>query len=162
MNPSTSITITTTAPSRFHLSARQTLPRPRAEVWAFFSDPRNLSQLTPPETAIRMLNGDGLAMKEGALIDYELRVKGLPLRWTSRIAVWSPPVRFVDIQLRGPYRSWIHQHLFEESPDGTVVGDEVDYQVPGGRWVHDLFVKHELRRIFAFRMSALHSIFGSA
>ncbi len=156
------ITITTTAPGRFHLSARQTLPRPRDEVWAFFSDPRNLSRLTPPETRIRMLNADALEMKEGALIDYELRVKGIPLRWTSQISVWNPPARFVDTQLRGPYRNWIHQHLFEEDGDSTVVGDEVDYQVPGGRLAHDLFVKRELKRIFTFRMSALETVFGPA
>ena len=70
-----------------------------------------------------------IAMGEGALIDYRLRIRGLPVRWRSRIAAWDPPRRFVDEQVRGPYRLWIHEHAFEPRAGGTLVRDHVRYSV---------------------------------
>jgi ligand-binding SRPBCC domain-containing protein len=83
----------------------------------------------------------------------------LPLRWRSRIAVWDPPLRFVDEQLRGPYRHWRHEHLFEEEPGGTRCRDVVEYNVLGGRLVHRFLVRPDLLKIFAYRQRALEEYF---
>jgi ligand-binding SRPBCC domain-containing protein len=90
-------------------------------------------------------------MKAGTLIDYRLRIRGLPVRWQTEITAWQPPHRFVDEQKRGPYRLWVHEHRFESKAGGTLCTDHVRYAVPGGEWVHRLFVRRDVERIFAFR-----------
>ena len=95
----------------------------------------------------------------GTLIDYRLRVHGLPLRWQSRISVWEPPLRFVDEQTRGPYRRWHHEHVFETADGGTLCHDIVDYAVYGGSLINALFVRPDLFKIFAFRQSKLRELF---
>jgi len=101
-------------------------------------------------------------MNPGALIDYRLRLRGIPIRWQSEITAWEPPHRFVDEQRRGPYRQWIHEHTFVEQEGGTLARDRVQYAVPGGSLVNYLFVARDLKRVFAFREETLLGIFGSA
>ena len=101
-----------------------------------------------------------LQMKSGVLIDYRLRLYGIPLHWQSEICVWEPPHRFVDRQIRGPYRVWIHEHTFAELNGGTLVGDTVEYAAPGGILVQKLFLARDLRRIFAYRHERLRKRFG--
>lgn len=141
------------------------LPRPRPEVFAFFSDAANLQELTPTWLHFRLDTPPPIALAEGALIDYRLRVRGVPVRWRTRIAAWEPPRRFVDEQLRGPYRLWHHEHLFEEADGGaaTRVIDRVRYAVPGGplgTLVDRLLVRRDVEKIFAFRRQRLAERFG--
>ncbi|HEY2387899.1 MAG TPA: TIGR01777 family oxidoreductase [Candidatus Binatia bacterium] len=140
----------------------QWVPRPPAEVFAFFSDPRNLERLTPPSLHFRVLRVSRPTLAAGASIDYRLRLHGLPLRWQSRIDEWRPPERFVDSQTRGPYATWRHAHEFEPHAGGTIVRDTVRYELPfgalggivaGGR------VTRDLREIFAFRRRVIAKIF---
>jgi ligand-binding SRPBCC domain-containing protein len=138
------------------------LPRPRDEVFAFFADATNLEAITPPWLRFRVLTPPPIEMAAGTRIDYRLRVRFLPVRWTTEIAVWEPPVRFVDTQLRGPYRRWVHLHTFEQVEGGTLCRDRVDYEAPGGRLVHRLFVDRDVRRIFAYRRERLLDRFGAA
>lgn len=137
------------------LRTRIDLDRPRPEVFAFFADAGNLEAITPPELSFRILTPLPVAMAEGALIDYTLRLWGLPVRWRTRIAAWRPPERFVDEQLRGPYAEWIHRHEFTELPGGgTRIEDEVRYRLPLGAigaWFGGAVVRAQLRRIFAYR-----------
>ena len=141
-------------------AAEQWLPRPRAEVFPFFADAANLERLTPPWLSFRILTPRPVAMAAGALIDYRLRIRGVPVRWRTRIAVWEPPDRFVDEQLRGPYRLWVHEHTFAERDGGTLCRDEVRYAVPGGALVDRLLVRPDVERIFAWRRQALADLFG--
>ena len=141
-------------------AAEQWLPRPRAEVFPFFADAANLERLTPPWLEFRILTPRPVAMREGALIDYRLRIRGVPVRWRTRIAAWEPPDRFVDEQVRGPYRLWVHEHLFVERDGGTLCRDEVRYAVPGGALVDRLLVRPDVERIFAWRRRALAELFG--
>ena len=99
-------------------------------------------------------------MKAGALIDYRLRVHALPLRWRTRINLWQPPYRFVDEQLRGPYRQWIHDHTFEPGDGGTLARDHVRYAVALHFLLHRWFVRPDIERIFKFRMEALRNRFA--
>lgn len=133
----------------------QWLGRPLEEVFAFFADAFNLERLTPPWLRFRVLTPAPIEMREGALIDYRLRLHGLPLRWRSRIALWEPPHRFADEQVRGPYRRWHHTHRFEPGGEGTTVIDEVDYAVWGGSLVDRLLVRGDVERIFAYRRATL-------
>jgi ligand-binding SRPBCC domain-containing protein len=136
------------------------VPRERAEVFEFFSNAENLEALTPPWVRFRILTECPITMRKGCLIDYRLRVRGIPVRWRTEITTWEPPFRFVDEQQRGPYRCWIHEHMFEEHPDGTLVIDRVNYAVWGGRIIDRLFVRRDVESIFAFRRQKLLEIFS--
>ena len=96
------------------------------------------------------------------MIDYRLRVHGLPLRWRTRINIWQPPHRFVDEQIRGPYRQWIHKHTFEPCDGGTLARDLVSYAVPLEFLAHRWFVRPDVERIFQFRSEALRKRFAPA
>jgi ligand-binding SRPBCC domain-containing protein len=147
------------ADGAFTLTSEQWLPRPLPEVFAFFADAGNLDALTPGWLRFEILTPRPIAMRVGALIDYRLRVRGLPIRWQSEISDWSPPHRFVDEQRRGPYRLWHHEHTFTAREDGTVVRDQIRYAVVGGELIERLFVRRDLEKIFAYRQRRLGELF---
>lgn len=132
--------------------------RPIDEVFEFFSDAGNLEALTPPWVSFAILTPRPVAMAEGTIIDYRIRLHGIPLPWRSEITAWEPPHRFVDIERRGPYRTWIHEHRFAERDGGTDVIDDVRFSVWGGALIERLFVRRDLRRIFDYRHQRLHEL----
>jgi ligand-binding SRPBCC domain-containing protein len=137
------------------------LPQPRDRVFKFFADPRNLERLTPDWLHFEILTPAEINLRQGALLDYRLRLRGIPLRWQSEISVWEPPQRFVDRQTKGPYSLWVHEHTFKEQNGGTVVVDRVEYAAPGGRLVDRFFVAPDLKRIFQYRHQVLEELFNS-
>jgi ligand-binding SRPBCC domain-containing protein len=136
--------------------------RPLGEVFEFHADAGNLQALTPPWLDFQILTPRPIDMRAGALIEYRLRLRGVPIRWLTEITEWAPPSHFVDIQRRGPYQLWHHRHEFEEKDGGTEIRDEVRYAVPFGMLVHRWLVAPDVRRIFAYRHHALLKIFGGA
>lgn len=144
---------------RIHrLEREQRIGRPLEEVFHFFAAARNLERLTPPWLRFEVLTPEPIEMRVGALIDYRLRVHGIPLRWTSRIEGWEPGRSFVDRQLRGPYGLWHHRHTFAADGEDTIVRDTVDYGLPLGplgELAHTTFVRRDLERIFAYRRRAV-------
>ena len=144
----------------FTLDTEHWLPRQPAAVFDFYADAFNLERLTPPWLRFEVVTAAPITMQAGAELDYRLRLHGLSLKWRSRITVWDPPHRFVDEQLRGPYRRWLHEHTFTSHEGGTLVRDHVEYGIFGG-WLADrLLVRRDLRRIFAFRQQRLSEIFS--
>lgn len=137
----------------------QWLPRPREEVFAFFADAANLDAITPDWLRFRTITPAPIVMGENVVIDHRLRLYGIPIRWRSRINAWKPPSRFVDEQVSGPYRLWIHEHIFETHDAGTLVRDRVRYAVPFDFIAH-WFVRRDVERIFAHRRKMLLRQFG--
>ena len=135
------------------------LPQPLEEVFAFFADARNLQTITPAWLNFALVTPDPIQMSRGTLIDYRLRIHGIPIRWRSEITAWEPPHRFVDEQRRGPYRLWVHEHRFQARDGGTQVADNVRYAVPGGWLVNRLLVRRDVERIFQFRRQKLLELF---
>lgn len=128
------------------------------KVFDFFSKAENLEMLTPPWLHFRIVTPQPIKMQQGATIAYQLRVRGIPVRWLTEIELWRPPHEFVDIQLEGPYRLWHHTHHFLECEGGTRIVDIVKYALPFGplgRLAHRLRVSRDLARIFDYRESAL-------
>lgn len=144
----------------FTLTTEQWLPQRRDALFPFFAEAENLEKITPPFLGFRILTPGPIQMRQGTIIDYRILLHGIPIRWRTEITVWEPPFRFVDTQVRGPYRQWIHEHTFEELEGGTLCRDRVDYRVPGGALVHRLLVERDVRAIFAFRREALARRFG--
>ncbi len=147
----------------------QDLPAPRDEVFAFFSDPANLEALTPPWLRFEVLTPKPLPRGEGALFDYRIRVRGLPLRWRTLIETFVPGEQFVDRQIAGPYALWHHTHRFEDLPPaadlpggGTRMTDQVRYRLGFGifgRIVTALWVRRDIERIFEYRRQTLDQRF---
>ena len=146
----------------FTIEAEIRLPAPLDTVWPFFSDARNLERLTPPFLRFEVLTPDPIEMAAGTLIDYRLRIRGVPISWQSEITVWEPPHRFVDEQRRGPYKCWIHEHSFAADGDETIARDHVRYDHIGGRLANRVIVGPDVRRIFAYREKVLKELFGTS
>ena len=144
------------------LEAAQRIEQPIEETFAFFSTARNLERITPPTLRFEVLKLNPAEMQQGTLIDYRLRVHGIRLHWQSEITVWEPPYRFVDQQRKGPYRWWIHEHLFKDDCGSTIVRDRVRYGMPLGPIVNWLFVARDVKKIFKYRANKLAEIFLSA
>jgi ligand-binding SRPBCC domain-containing protein len=144
----------------YQLRTEQWLPRPIDEVFDFFGDAYQLEAITPPWLHFHVVTPKPIPMVPGTLIDYKLRLHGLPVKWRTEISEWEPPRRFVDRQLIGPYHLWHHLHEFEEHNGGTLVRDTVDYKVPGGGLIHWLLVKRDLTTIFKYRHERMQHFLG--
>lgn len=146
----------------FELERTQRIARPINEVFAFFADAFNLERITPAFLRFEVRTPGPIEMRVGTLIDYRLRLHGLPIRWRTRISDWSPPHRFVDEQIHGPYRLWVHTHTFRADGEDTVIRDHVRYAMPGGALVHRLWVRRDIERIFEHRRKAIAMHFAEA
>lgn len=139
------------------------LPLPLETVFEFFSNAENLEAITPKELSFRILTPRPIEMRQGALIDYRLRLHGIPMLWKTEIEVWEPGVRFVDNQLKGPYKRWWHEHTFRAVEGGVIMNDRVEYQLPMGplgELAHVLFVRRQVQGIFAHRETAIRQALG--
>jgi ligand-binding SRPBCC domain-containing protein len=145
---------------RQFLETTTSLPRPVDEVFAFFANAENLERITPPELAFRILTPTPIDVGEGTIIDYRLRLFGVPFNWRTRIVQWQPNDQFIDEQVSGPYNNWRHLHTFAEHEGGTRMTDRVEYRLP--LWVAGAMavplVRRQLDRIFRYRANAIRAI----
>jgi uncharacterized protein (TIGR01777 family) len=141
----------------------QWLPKNKPEMFEFFSKAENLETITPPWLNFRIVKKSHAEIQEGMLIDYRLKIKGVPASWRTRISQWSPPHQFMDSQLKGPYSLWDHIHRFEELNGGTLMTDEVVYRVPLGpigHIVNELVIRNDVETIFNYRTKKMASYFS--
>lgn len=147
--------------------AEQFIPRDIDEVFGFFANHENLEKITPDILNFQTEKMSTARVEKDTVIDYRLKIRGIPLHWRTLIKTWNRPHEFVDTQVRGPYAYWRHTHRFQEVRNGTLMTDEVRYRVPLGvlgRMVAGAFVEKDVSQIFAFRrrMIARHDFDGSA
>jgi ligand-binding SRPBCC domain-containing protein len=139
----------------YRLERTQMIARSRHETFAFFSDAFNLERITPPFLRFRILTPPPIKLAAGTLIEYRLKLFGIPLFWRTVIEEWKPEESFVDRQVKGPYAWWRHTHTFEKKGSYQVLmRDLVEYRIPFGllgRLAHRLFVKRWLKAIFDYR-----------
>jgi ligand-binding SRPBCC domain-containing protein len=143
------------------LTRKLTLDLPRENVFEFFADAGNLERITPPELKFHIITPQPIALGKGALIDYQLKLRGFPVKWRTEISEWNPPHLFVDRALKSPYRQWIHRHVFTENENGgTDIEDIVRYRLllePFGDLANWL-VSRELNYIFDYRQKIVREI----
>jgi ligand-binding SRPBCC domain-containing protein len=143
------------------LTRKLTLNLPIERVFDFFADAGNLERITPPELNFHITTPQPINIKKNTLIDYQLKLRGLPIKWQTIISEWNPPHVFVDEALKSPYKQWIHRHTFTEiEPGVTLIEDEVRYRLPLEP-LGDLalwFVRRELNYIFDFRQKKVAEI----
>lgn len=156
----------------YRLRVDQFVARPLGEVFAFFETPENLEAITPPWLGFRILTPRPIEMRPGAVIDYRISLRGVPMRWRTLISTHEPPRVFVDEQVRGPYALWHHEHRFEEvgasasGPAGVWIRDTVTYRLPFvlglERAAHAVLVRPDLARIFEHRRRMVGELVGGS
>jgi uncharacterized protein len=142
------------------VESRMWLPKPRVDVFAFFTDPANLSRLSPPWLGVRPV-GPPQALAAGAWFDLTIAWRGVPFRWRTFIREYDPPFRFLDVQVRGPYARWEHRHLFLAEANGTTVEDRIVYRLPLGalgRLAHTLVVRQQLQAVWRVRRQKISEL----
>lgn len=150
----------------YNLYSRQLVPAPIEKVWAFFSDAKNLMEVTPPHLNLKVTNEVyGGTVYAGQVMTYDVKpLLGIPLAWMTEITHVSAPHYFVDEQRKGPYKLWHHQHHFKTVEGGVEMVDLVHYRLPFGflgNLANGLLVKKELEKIFAFRYKKIEELFGA-
>ncbi len=147
----------------YRLEKTQLVEKTVSEVFAFFERPENLAKITPPALGFKILTPEPLIMQTGTVIDYTIRPLGFSWHWRTLIVDYNPPIRFVDIQLKGPYKFWHHTHTFLKIDKGTLICDRVCYALPfgfSGQLAHVLFVKKQLENIFEYRRRVIDGLFA--
>jgi ligand-binding SRPBCC domain-containing protein len=150
----------------YTLQREQWVASPLQRTFPFFAQPENLALITPPSLDFRLLTPLPVNMEKSRIIDYTIRVMGLPVRWRTLITTYDPPRCFVDEQISGPYSFWHHTHSFEPRDGGTLLYDEVRYALPMALigpmrgLVHTLYVRPSLQRIFDYREQVFARLFG--
>ena len=148
---------------RTRILQRETfVAKPIQEVFNFFSKTENLILITPAHLNFKIATPGPILMAKGTMIDYKLKLYGIPFKWKTEITAWQAPFTFTDKQLKGPYLKWIHQHQFEEREGGTLMTDRVEYAIPG--WIiepliYTFFIKGNIDAIFNFREKSVTEIF---
>lgn len=145
--------------------ANQLVHAKLAPVWDFFSDPANLPVITPPDMGfIIKYPKNQTPMYAGMIIRYKVSpLFSIPLEWVTEISKVDEHHFFVDIQLKGPFKLWHHQHIFKELGDITEMVDIVNYELPFGKlgeWVAGRLVRKRIEGIFKYRREVVERIFG--
>ncbi len=133
------------------------------QAFDFFSKAENLNEVTPPDVYFNILTPLPISMQKGTIIDYKIKISGIPFKWRTHIKTWEPLHYFIDEQVKGPYSRWHHTHTFEQKDDHVLMTDKVEYLSPG--WIlepliHRFFVKKRVEAIFVYREKIFKHIFG--
>ena len=147
----------------YEINTTQFIEKPIEVVFDFFSKPENLERITPKNLSFKILTPTPIKMEKGALIDYTIKIIVVPIHWRTYISDYDPPHKFVDQQIKGPYSFWHHTHTFKEVEGGVEIKDKVKYAIPMGllgRFVHAIYIKNDLKKIFAHRKTVIDDVFS--
>jgi ligand-binding SRPBCC domain-containing protein len=149
----------------YQLKTIQKLPISIEKAWIFFSNPENLSKITPPWLNFEIRTEIPKNMYAGMIITYFVRpLLNIPQTWVTEITHVDQPNYFVDEQRFGPYKMWHHEHLFYETEDGGVeMYDFISYAIPFGllgRLMNKLIIETKIKEIFSYRRAVLKKMFG--
>ena len=147
----------------YTLARTQLVAMPLEECWRFFSDPRNLSRITPPSLGFRVRSELPAEVYPGLMIRYTVSpLFRIPMTWLTEITQVVARTYFVDEQRVGPYRLWHHEHFFRAvDVSHTEVRDLVHYAPPLGPLgavINKLLVRPQLEAIFNFRSDQLEQM----
>ena len=146
----------------YSLKYKQKINRPIEEVFSFFSNPENLSTITPSKLNFNILTPKPIKMYKGQVIDYTIRLLRIKIHWRTLITEYNPPFLFIDQQIKGPYILWHHKHEFKNVNDGVEIIDTVKYIIPFsifGRILHRIWIKRNLENIFKYRKIIINNFF---
>ena len=149
-------------PKIYTFYKEQFVPSDMDSVFEFFSRPENLEKITPSSMGFNIITPTPIEMKEGAIIDYTVKILGVQVRWRTMITSYKENEYFVDEQLKGPYSYWHHKHTFKEVDGGVLIIDEITYALPlqaFRRIVHPVLIKPQLNQIFNFRFQTIKDKF---
>lgn len=74
----------------------------------------------------------------GETVTWEAVHFGIRQRLTSKISKMERPLHFRDEQVKGVFKSFYHDHFFEQTDDGTLMTDRFVFESPLG-WLGKLF-----------------------
>jgi ligand-binding SRPBCC domain-containing protein len=97
-------------------------------------------------------------LERGDVVCFQARHFGLRWRLHARIVEMERPHRFVDVQVRGPFRSLRHEHVFTATGAGTLVTDTLTLTSPAGPLrpvVDGLILRRHLLRVLQVRNAHL-------
>ncbi len=141
-------------------TVKQFVPLNRSQVFSFFSKAENLEILTPEFLNFQIQKKSTPDIEKGTLIDYTLKIHGVPVKWRTLIKEWDPDQSFVDFQLKGPYKKWHHLHTFEDVVGGTLICDYVTFEIPG--WIFGKallpLIRRDVEQIFSFRKKKIKEL----
>ena len=145
----------------FQLNKTQVINDSIDNVFDFFSKPENLKIITPEKLSFNILTPAPIDMNKGTVIDYTIRLFGIPVHWRTLITKYNPPYEFVDEQIKGPYNFWHHTHKFKKVDGGVEISDRVIYSIPMGiigSVLHFIWIKRDLEKIFLHRKEVIENI----
>lgn len=145
-----------------NINQTQWVNKPIKEVFAFFKAASNLEQITPPYLQFKILNMDTEKIQKNSIINYQLKLYGVPFKWQTKISDFVENKMFIDEQVIGPYKKWVHTHTFYEKDGGTLICDHVDYTIPGGVFgnlVLGALIRKDLAKIFKYRTDFIAEYF---
>lgn len=165
----------------YRLESQQWVPFPLEQVFLFFANPKNLPRIMPPASEAKISQMELVLPSDNGTVQSATQLAGvgsaiivsvkvfpfLPVRapWVARIVEFKWNRHFVDIQERGPFKSWRHRHHFaaevRDGIQGTLVGDVIEYEIgfgPLGALAQKLLVSGQLQKTFAHRNKILESL----
>ena len=142
----------------------QKIPVSLDAAWDFFSNPKNLQAITPPDLGFKIISKHHSdKMYAGQIIEYKVRpLLNIPIYWMTEITHVEDKKYFVDEQRFGPYSMWHHQHHFKEVNGFVEMTDIIHYKLPCwflGDIANWLFVRKQLMQIFEYRFKKVEELF---
>ena len=97
----------------------------------------------------------------GETVTWRARHFGIWWTLTSQITALDHPSRFVDQQVRGPFKTFVHEHRFEQLPAGSRMTDTITLASPiFGTLAERLVLVPYMRRLIAERNAHLVAAIG--